>query len=107
MRGNVLLKNERQGDNSWLTARVTDGTKELLRPLIKAQVLKVFHHGMVIDGIEVVARSTSENTKVSRHCQVWWVFVWTDEAINRYEGEDPLESLADAQRFGCGAALGV
>lgn len=106
MRGNVLLTNERQGDNSWLTARVTDGTKELLRPLIKAQVLKVSDHGMVIDGIEVVARSTSQNTKVSRHRQVWWVFVWTDEAIDRYEGEDPLESLADAQRAGSRSALG-
>lgn len=106
MRGNVLLKNERQGDKSWLTARVTDGTKELLRPLIKAQVIKVSDHGMVIDGIEVVARSTSQNTKVSRHRQVWWVFVWTAEAIDRYEGEDPLESLADEQRVGPGSALG-
>lgn len=69
-------------------------------------MLKVSDHGMVIEGIEVVARSTSQNTKVSKYRQVWWVFVCTDDALSRYEGEDPLESLADAQRVGSGSALG-
>jgi hypothetical protein len=50
---------------------------------------------MVIDGIDVVARSTTHNIKVNRHRQVWWVFVWTVETIARCEVEDALESLAE------------
>lgn len=69
-------------------------------------MLKVSDHGMVVDGIDVVAHSTTHNIKIKRHRQLWWVFVWTDEAIDRCEGEDPLGSLADAQWVESGSALG-
>lgn len=61
---------------------------------------------MAIEGTEVVARSTSQNAKVYRHRQVWWVFVVTHEGINRYDGEDPLDTLADLQRSRMGSSTG-
>lgn len=39
---------------------------------------------------------------MSRHRRVWWVFVWTDEAIDRYEGEDLLNHSLTRSVMGLG-----
>lgn len=98
--GNFLLGKDGRGDQEWLTARLTDGKQELLRPLIKAQVRRVTDSGMVVKGIEVVPRTGSSKSNSEVYVQVWWVFVLTHSAVDRYDGDDPLEYIADSRRVG-------
>lgn len=53
-------------------------------------MLKVSNHEMVIDGIDVVAHSTTHIMKINLYRQLWWVFVWTDKAIDRFEDDHTL-----------------
>ncbi|MGE0350937.1 hypothetical protein [Hydrogenophaga sp.] len=102
--GNVLLAKDSRGDEKWLTARLVNGTQDVLRPLIKARVSRVSDHGLVIEGTEVIARTGSSKSNTQTFVQVWWVFVITEQGINRYDGHDPLEAIADARAFGASSA---
>lgn len=98
--GNFLLEKSGRGDQQWLAARLVEGTQDMLRPLIKAEVRRVTNNGMVVKGSEVIARTGSSKSNAEVFAQVWWVFVLTQGALAEYDGDDPLEFIADAQQFG-------
>jgi hypothetical protein len=92
--GNLLLVKGGRGDQKWLTAKLTDGKLDRLPELIKARVSVISDHGMVIHGTEVLVRGGSKSNV--RECpQCWWVFVWTQQAIDFYDGDDPLENIVE------------
>ncbi len=97
--GQLVLAPFSQGDRTWLRAQVTDGTRDMMPPLHQATVKRITTHGMVIRGTETIARSGNAKSRTSQHPQTWWVMVWTGQAINDMEGEDPLDELADRQAF--------
>lgn len=93
--GNLLLQRDGRGDGRWLGARLTDNNVDLLRPLIHAQVLRISNHGIVIRGTELVTRTNSSKSSSVERSQIWWAFVVTEQAVTQFDGDDPLENLAD------------
>lgn len=93
--GELVLGPFSQGDRTWLRAQVTDGANDKLPPLHQATVHRITRHGMVIRGTETIARSTSPKSASNQHPQTWWVMMWTSQAIDELNGEDPLDELAE------------
>ena len=103
VRCNVFLKKESKGDRTWLKASAIDENgREVLRPMIQAHVEKVTEHGMVIRGTEIVARTNGSKSNAETFPQVWWVFVLTSTAM--YDGEDPLDEIAERNRAAASAS---
>ena len=92
--GQLVLAPFSQGDRTWLRAQVVDGTRDMLPPLHQATVKRITKHGIVIRGVETLARSGSPKSSSSQHPQTWWVMVWTGHAIDEMDGEDPLDHIA-------------
>lgn len=92
--GNLLLVKDGRGDQRWLTARLVGDDGEKLLPLVKAEVRRITDHGMVISGTEMIARTRGAKSNVRACRQVWWVFLWSAEGVDRYQGDDPLEAMA-------------
>ena len=89
---------EQRGDERFMVARVLgDARLELLPPLLRAEVLKVSAHGLVIRGIEAYSRG-QQKSRVRYAPQTWWAFIVTEFAAARYESTDPLDTLEDEAR---------
>ncbi len=96
--GDFRLTREKRGDETMKVARLLgDGKLEVLPPLMKADVTVVSEHGMVVHGIEAHSRGGLKS-RVNWGPQTWWVFILTEHAIERFESENPLESMADEYR---------
>lgn len=91
-----------RGDVQWLDARLVDNNVDRLRPLIKAQVTQVTEHGMVVEGVEVIPRTKGSKSNAETFRQVWWVFVLTTQAVDAFDGEDPLEAIAEQRQAAAG-----
>ena len=102
VQGNFLLVKGGRGDVQWLDARLVDNNVDRLRPLIKAQVTRVSDHGMVVEGVEVVTRTKGSKSNAETFRQVWWVFVLTQQAVDTFDGEDPLEAIAEQKHAAAG-----
>ncbi|MBL0918056.1 MAG: hypothetical protein IBJ14_05095 [Hydrogenophaga sp.] len=90
--GELLLKREAMEGNPRVARLVSESRLEMLPALIKADVSVVSANGMVIHGIELLSRG-GQKSRVHAVPQTWWVFVLTSEALDRYDGEDPLDAL--------------
>jgi len=98
VQGNLLLCREQHGDEVMLVARLLLGpATEALPALMRAEVRSVTERGMVIRGIEAHTRG-QPNSRVRYVAQTWWAFILTDAAVDRFEGFDPLNTLAEEQR---------
>lgn len=98
VQGNLLLCREQRGDEVMLVARLLRGpATEALPALMRAEVRSVTAHGMVIRGIEAHTRG-QQKSRVRYVAQTWWAFILTDAAVDRFEGFDPLDTLAEEQR---------
>lgn len=93
--GSLLLGKDGRGDMTWLRARLVDQGKDILRPLIRAQVTRVTEHGMVVEGLETITRTGSSKSNAETFPQVWWVFVLTGEGLAAFDGDDPLSVMAE------------
>lgn len=99
MQGNLLMAPSERGDRAWLKAQLLDGGKDLLPPLLQAQVSRITRNGLVLKGVELSSRVPgSIKAKVSSHAQTWWVLVHTSDLDEIYEGEDPLDGVAAGGR---------
>lgn len=98
VQGNLLLCREQRGDEVMLVARLLLGpATEALPALMRAEVRSVTEHGMVIRGVEAHTRG-QQKSRVRYVAQTWWAFILTDAAVDRFEGFDPLDTLAEEQR---------
>lgn len=94
--GEVTLEPDGKGDERWLLARCVSNGQDVLRPMIRAQVRRVTGYGMVIKGTEVTPRTGGSKSNVRADPQVWWVYVWTQTGMQRFDhSDDPLEHLAE------------
>lgn len=93
--GELRMDVEQRGDDKFLVARLLSGARlEVLPALLKAQVLKVSAHGMVIQGVEAHSRG-QQKSRVRFAPQTWWVFIVTEHAAARFESLDPMDTLDD------------
>jgi hypothetical protein len=98
VQGNLLLCREQRGDVDMLVARLMGGpAHEVLPALLRAEVRLVTEHGMVIRGVEPLSRG-QQKSRVRYTPQTWWAFILTEAAVDRFEGFDPLDTLADEAR---------
>ncbi|CDN87337.1 hypothetical protein BN948_01757 [Hydrogenophaga intermedia] len=96
--GDFRLTKEKRGDETMKVARLLGDSKlEALPPLMKADVTVVSEYGMVVHGIEAHSRGGLKSS-VRWGPQTWWVFILTEHAIERFESENPLETMADEFR---------
>lgn len=92
VQGDLRLANEAGGDGT-LIARLMGGpAHEVLPPLMRAQVRAITAHGLVIRGIEVHSRG-QQKSRVRYTPQTWWAFILTDDGVDHFEGNDPLNAL--------------
>jgi hypothetical protein len=98
VQGNLLLCRESLGDEVILVARLLQGpAAEVLPALMRAEVRSISKHGLVIRGVEARSRG-QQKSRVRYVPQTWWAFILTDAAVDRFEGLDPLDTLAEEQR---------
>jgi len=98
VQGNLLLCRESLGDEVILVARLLQGpAAEALPALMRAEVRSISNHGLVIRGVEARSRG-QQKSRVRYVAQTWWAFILTDAAVDRFEGFDPLDTLAEEQR---------
>lgn len=80
-----------------VVARLFNGpAQELLPALLRAEVTTASQHGLVVRGLEALSRG-QQKSRVHFVPQTWWAFVLTEDGVDRYDGDDPLESLAEAR----------
>ncbi len=97
--GELRMRPEEIGNVKMRVARLLGGTHELLPALLKAEAQVFSAHGIVIHGVELLSRGRQKST--SRPVpQTWWAFILTESGIVQYDGEDPLEAIADFTRLG-------
>lgn len=53
------------------------GGVQALPELLHARVMRITLNGIVITGMEYIARSTHSKSNVARHRQTWWCLVHT------------------------------
>lgn len=96
--GQITLAPVELGERRQLKARLLDGERDLLPPLIGAHVTRITRHGVVIQGIELDSRVPgSAKAKVRSHPQTWWVLVRTLDLSEAFDEPDPLNELAQQQ----------
>lgn len=95
VQGELRLGVENGGSERTIVARLMGGTShELLPALMRAQVRAVTANGMVIQGIEAHTRG-QQKSRVRYTSQTWWAFILTEDALERFDGADPLRALDD------------
>jgi hypothetical protein len=94
--GDLLLEVQTRGGESMQVASLMgdSGKVQMLPTLFKARVLRVTANGLVIAGKEPLTRG-QQKSKVEFKPQTWWAFIHTDRGIYRYDGNDPLDFMAD------------
>jgi hypothetical protein len=70
-------------------ARLTpaDGEADLIPELLGARVQRITKNGIVISGLEVIARRSSSKSGADRYSQTWWCRVHT---VARWEPTGPF-----------------
>jgi hypothetical protein len=78
--GHLLVGVDEISYRTKLRARLVDekGT-EVLPALLDAQLVKVTGNGIVLRGIEVIARRMTRKSATDHYMQTWWVMVHTAE----------------------------
>lgn len=93
--GNLVMAVSERGDRRFLKAQLLENGRDLLPPLLKAQVTRITRNGLVLKGIELTSRVPgSIKATVTSHPQTWWVLVHTTELAEMYEDHDPLDEIA-------------
>lgn len=97
--GNLVLAMSERGNRKLLKAQLMDNGRDLLPPLLKAQVTKITQYGLVLKGVEMTSRVPgSIKANVSTHAQTWWALIHTSDFTEMYEDLDPLDEIAAMKR---------
>jgi hypothetical protein len=94
VQGDLRLSNEAGGDGALIARLMGGAAREVLPPLMHAQVRAVTAHGLVIRGIEAHSRG-QQKSRVRYAPQTWWAFILTDDGVDRFDGDDPLRALEE------------
>lgn len=93
--GELLVSDETRGDEKMKIARLMgNGGVQMLPPLFKVQYGQITENGIVIHGDEALTRG-QQKSKVAYKPQTWWAFIHTERGLYRYDGNDPLDYIAD------------
>ena len=94
LEGELVLGLCERGDTRYLKAQLLDGSKDLVAPLLDAQVSRITRNGMVIKGKEVTSRVPgSIKAKVASHAQTWWVLIHTGDLSELLDAGDLLDEI--------------
>jgi len=98
--GDLRFEDEKHADAEMQVARLMGtGSTENLPTLFKAKVKRVTANGMIIQGTEFITRG-QQKSKSYPVPQTWWAFIHTDSGLSRYDGNDPLDTIADLKVSG-------
>lgn len=93
--GELLVAEETRADEKMLIARLMgSGDVQMLPPLFKVRYGPITRNGIVIHGMEALTRG-QQKSKVEHKLQTWWAFIHTESGLYRYDGNDPLDYMAD------------
>lgn len=93
--GELLVAEESRGDEKMLIARLMgNGEVQMLPALFRVRYGPLTRNGIVIHGVEPLTRG-QQKSKVQYLPQTWWAFIHTESGLYCYDGNDPLDFMAD------------